>query len=598
MSLNSSLARLKNYFLFFVIIALASGSAFAQPENEQTEVESTQAEGAAVEASPELTSDQQVQAQESPAQEAEPQVAEAPIADSLAASENVTMDFKDADIQNVLKIISYKAGINIVSTPDVMGTVTVKLVDVPWDTALSVILKTYGFGYEKQGNIILVTKVENIAKIQAEEPLKTEIFTLRFLDAQDAMKVIVPILSMRGKISVLYARGQKGWTFGTFQIGKSTVQAQTMEREKAEKAQLETISIEKNPAGDFLSRKAEFTNDVKSKTLLITDTPSSLDRIRNDILPEIDRKPKQVLIETRIMEVNRDKLRDLGIDWGSGATGASTATFNQQVIQGKVGGEAMGSLGGHGQGAFNITPSVFGPLAAGVSPQSAGLELIYRKLTGTQFEVVLHALEEDVHTNTLSAPRVLTMDNQEASILVGYHRPIIKSELSGGTATDPVKLSQTLDYYQEIGIRLNVVPQVSKDGYINMIIHPSVTSSDSSVTATSLIGNLSVSTTYPIIDVREAQTQIFMQNGETVVLGGLLKDVKSKSSIGIPFFSSIPLIGGLFRRDTYDTAKIDLLIFITARILEENEFPPEKIAKLQEDLGKEAKERNKSKKAK
>ena len=111
------------------------------------------------------------------------------IADNLSASENVTLDFNEADIHNVLKIISLKAGTNIVTTPDVMGNVTIRMVDVPWEAALDVILKTYGFGYQKQGNIILVTKMENIAKIASEEPLQTEIFTLKFLDAQDAQKL-------------------------------------------------------------------------------------------------------------------------------------------------------------------------------------------------------------------------------------------------------------------------------------------------------------------------------------------------------------------------------------------------------------------------
>ena len=173
-------------------------------------------------------------------------------------SENVTLDFKEADIQNVLKIISYKSGVNIVTTPDVMGNVTIRLVDVPWETALDVILKTYGFGFQRQGNIILVTKLENISKLQAEEPLQTEIFKLKFLDAQDAQKILIPLLSPRGKISVLYTKGQKGWRFGTFKIGKEEAQAGGLEREKAGEGKLETISLEKGASvmtpfcqGDF-----------------------------------------------------------------------------------------------------------------------------------------------------------------------------------------------------------------------------------------------------------------------------------------------------------------------------------------------------------
>ncbi|MFH1413239.1 MAG: secretin and TonB N-terminal domain-containing protein, partial [Candidatus Omnitrophota bacterium] len=444
--------------------------------------------------------------------------------EGLSAPQNVTLDFKDADIQNVLKIISYKSGVNIVTTPDVVGSVTIRLVDVPWDRALDVILKTYGYGYERQSNIILVTKMENISKIQSEEPLKTEIFHLKFLDAQDAQKVIIPLLSPRGKISILYARGQKGWQFGTFKIGAEDAGGEGLVRETADKGATETISIEKTAAGDFVSRKADFNPSVKSRILVITDTVASLERIRTEILPRIDKKPKQVLIETRLMEVNEDDLRDLGVDWGIGSiTQVESSTLTTQASQNSaMGVQSLGS---------QVTPSLFGPESSGIGatePFNAGLEFVFQKLTGTKFEAIVHALEENVDTNTLSAPRILTLDNQEASILVGYHTPILKSIVTAGDSSGTgATVTQDLDYYQEIGIRLNVVPQINDDGYINMIVHPSVTSSTSSITATSTAGSETTSTSYPIIDVREAQTQVLIKDGETIVIGGLLKDVQS-----------------------------------------------------------------------
>ncbi len=204
-----------------------------------------------------------------------PQGSEGSASQALSAADNVTLDFKEADIQNVLKIISYKSGVNIVSTPEVLGNVTIRMVDVPWETALDVILKTYGYSYQKQGNILLVTKMENMAKLQAEEPLQTEVFTLKFLDAQDAQKILIPLLSPRGKISVLYARGQKGWNFGTFKIGKETVAGAALERVKQE-SKAETVSMENTASGELVSRKAEFDPSVKSKVIIITDTAPPL----------------------------------------------------------------------------------------------------------------------------------------------------------------------------------------------------------------------------------------------------------------------------------------------------------------------------------
>jgi len=525
--------------------------------------------------------------EEAASKEAEPTAEE-----TLTKSENVTLDFKEADINNVLKIISYKSGINIVPTPDVVGMVTIRLVDVPWERALDVLLKTYGYGYQKQGNIILVSKIENMSKLQADEILQTEIFRLKFLDAQDAQKILISMLSNRGKISILYARGQKGWQFGTFKIGKEATSSAGMVKEADDAAKKETVSIEKNAAGDFISREANFEPSVKSKVLVITDTVSSLDRIRDTILPLIDRKPRQVLIETKLIEVNKDKLRDIGMDWGFGNVdnAASNTVLLQQVAK-NGNGEVSRMAGAHVLGS-EVTPSIFGPKSVGIlgtEPYNTGAEIIFQKLTGFNMEAIMHALEEDVKTNVLSAPRIVTLDNQEASILVGYHTPILKSEVSGGTSTDPSKLTQTLDYYQEIGIRLNVVPQINEDGYISMLVHPSVTSSSSNVEAMSYVGTTNTTVRYPIIDVRETQTQILVKDGETIVIGGLLKDVIGKQTLGVPFLSKIPFIGSAFRRDTYDTQKVDLLIFITARILKDGEFTQEEIDRLQKNLGKEIK---------
>jgi len=513
------------------------------------------------------------------AEQPEVQVEEsATFSEDLTAPENVTLDFKDADIHNVLKIISFKSGINIVTTPDVMGNVTIRLVDVPWDLALDVMLKTYGYGYQKQGNIILVSKLENIAKIQLEEVLQTEIFHLKFIDAYDAQKVLLPLLTKRGAVSILYSRGQKGWKYGSYQIGKERVEAAPLEKEAA--------------GAEGVQR---------SKTLLITDTASSLDRIKTVILSQIDKKPQQVLIETRFMEVNKDKLRDLGVDWGLGSTGAESTDIAgikaNEVILGKDGvGAPTEKLGGNSlvsQLGSSVT-SAFTGVSTGF-PYNVGANLLFQKLTGVKFEAMLHALEVDADTNTLSAPRILTLDNQEASIMVGYHTPIFKTDVSNSSTTTgaaAATITQTLDYYQEIGIKLFVVPQVNEDGYINMIIHPSVTSSTHSEQAQIVATGIAVpvTTDYPVIDVRETQTQVLLKDGETVVIGGLLKDEKGKGTQGIPFLENIPLLGGIFRRDTYTKKKIDLLIFITARIINEGEYTEEELSKLKDNLGKEEKE--------
>lgn len=471
------------------------------------------------------------------------------VVDSLAASQNVNLDFKEADIRNVLKIISLKTGVNIVTSPEVIGNVTIRLASVPWQKALDVILKLHGFGYEKQGNIIMVVPLEKLTEQKKQEaelaevqPTNTEVFQLKYIDAQDAKKALEPQLSSRGKITVLEMTGQAGWEFG---------------------------------AQDLSKRKRSEEKLGRSKTLIVSDVPPALDKIR-EVVTQIDIKPQQILIETKIVEVNRDILKDIGFDWGTGTGGAESSTISA-VSTGKSSpdGKSVGSMGGHILGS-EVRPSGFGPKAGvssvpGTEPFNVGLELLYKKLTGTQFETILHALEEDVHTNTLSSPRIMALNNQEATILIGTRYPILKTQVSG---TDTTTTTITLDYYQDIGIQLNVAPQTAADGYVNMVIHPAVTS------YTDTLGT----NAYPIILTREAETRVLMKDGETVVIGGLLKDVKTKGNMGVPLLGKIPFLGALFRRETVDTEKIELMIFITARIIKEGELSSDQITQLEDKL--------------
>jgi type IV pilus assembly protein PilQ len=516
---NPKIFNFKLYFLIFtfsfLVLAYAQEVHLGAENKQATQEIEPQAESKAQEPLPQT---------ESSPTESSPETQTA-IVDTLEKAENVTLDFKDADIRNVLKIISYKAGVNIVTTPEVMGNVSIRLVDVPWEKALDVILRTYGFAYEKTANIITVAPVEKLTALKKQEvelaqvqPTVSEVFKLKYIDAQDAKKAIEPQLSARGKITVLEMTGQAGWEFGGSELGKR-----------------------KRVVEERLGR---------SKVLIVSDIPPVLSKIE-EVVEQIDVMPQQVLIETRLMEVNRDKLKDIGFDWGTGSSGASgyaTAPTDIGLSKDK---NAMATR----NLASEFTPSIFGPKEGtttfpGTYPYKAGLELIFKQLTGSQFEVILHALEEDADTNTLSAPRIMTLSNQEATILVGTRYPILKTEISG---TETTTTTVTLDYYQDIGIQLNVVPQVGADNYINMVIHPAVTS------YTTTLGT----NAYPIIDTREAETRILMKDGETVVIGGLLKDVKAKETMGIPFLSKIPILGPIFRRDTVDTQKIDLLVFIT-----------------------------------
>jgi type IV pilus assembly protein PilQ len=471
--------------------------------------------------------------------------------------------FKDADIQIVLQAISQKAilgtdeegnitrRVNIIVSPDVRGMVTVSLIQVDWLAALEGILNAHSYGYEWiQDDLILVSTLEDLAERREkgaiaaqQEPVEVKTYTLKYLDAHDVKNLIEAQLSPRGRITILQIEPIRGWTArGGYSV-----------------------------RGETSTTRAQRTAQARprAKRMVITETKSNMRNII-EALDAVDVMPKQVLIKARIMEVNRDTLEDIGFEWGTGSTGATGASASILPATDDF---------GHGMGGYisgNVTPSIFDPKAGGINgtvPYAAGLEFIYRKFTGAQFEAVLHALEEDVDTNTLSSPQVLVLDGQEAYIIVGEKRPIVSSEIQSSETS--VGISKSLDYYQNLGIELNVVPQVSDEGYINMSLYPSVTSSTENLTATSVVGNQSTTDLYPIILVRETQTQVIVKDGETIVIGGLLKDVRSESVIKVPILGDIPFLGLLFQRKTWDTEKIDLLIFITAYIVDPAEILPQ-----------------------
>ena len=463
-----------------------------------------------------------------------------------------SIKFKNADIEIVISAIQEKAikdgkKINIVLTPNVKGPVTISLENVDWQTALDVLLKTYGYASIKYKDIIIVGTYDEIKERETQEKERQgvespqiRVFKLKYIDANDAKKLVEPLLSPIGKVSVLELTGQAGWEFG------------------------QDVTKRKRAKEGVVSR---------TKVLIISDISRKLEEIE-DMLKEIDIKPKQILIKAKIVEVSRDFLKDIGLDWGTGQDGVSSG-FSQITLSSKDNSPTK-SLGGHIRSTSN-TPSVFRPKTEGLDIVDTGLRLVFKKLTGTEFEAILHALEEDVRTNVLSSPVILTLNNQEASILVGEKFPIIKTEVS--TETNQI-IGGSLDRYQDIGIQLNVVPQIcgENEEFINMILHPAVTSYFDTSKVTSASGIKLVE--YPIIISREAETQVLIKDGETIVIGGLTKDVKSKQFTGIPFLSKIPIIGALFGTHTTDTEKVDLLIFISANIVNPGEILPEQITSL------------------
>jgi type II secretory pathway component GspD/PulD (secretin) len=432
----------------------------------------------------------------------------------------------------------------------VSENVNVRLNEIPWQEALDVILKPYGFGYRVVGGTIVVSKLENIVQVEGIEPLASKVFSLKYLDAYDVKEVVEAQLTGRGKITILSNKGLPGWEFGG---GGASGR-----------------SSSRSVSNIGTSQRREADPIEKSKTIIVTDVPSAITAI-GGILEELDHEPGQVLIESRFVEVGTDVLRDFGVDFATGVDGLTTPGVQPSN-------PTENNQWGVEQNDSPFTPAAFDPLAEGLSgsiPYNAGLQMLFSRIAGENFELLIHALEEDGNANVLSAPKVLTLDNQEAAILVGTKFPIIESD-STGSGGGTANVSTSLDYYENIGIQLNVIPQISNGEYINMIVHPAVSSIDGFESGIVSTGEESGALTrYPVLKVREAQTQILLKSGDSAVIGGLQSERDRQSEYGVPWLKDIPLLGYLFKRTTTDKEKIDLLIFIKASIINSTEYAEE-----------------------
>ena len=497
--------------------------------------------GPATDPAPEMGEDKDPE----PAAAVEPGEMAAPEAVAEAVSEpepevdRVSLNFAEgADMRDVLTAYSLQSGRSVVLGPEVGGEIRLSLHDVPWDEALEVILQPYGYSYRTVGDTIVVDQMEQRAVVESVEPLESKVFTLRYLDAFGVKEMIESQLTPRGSLSTLAARGQKGWEYGAEGMGASD----SGKRERLEETEEERES-----------------QRLRSRTLVVTDIPSVIERI-GLLLEQVDVKPLQVLIEARFIEVNNGVLQDIGVEFGTGKNGARASEV--QAVNMSQAGKLFGV--GVQQNGFGADPAAFRPESTELNntyPFDAGLSLLFQKLDPLQFEVLLHLLEEEASLNILSSPRILTLNNQEATIMVGTKYPIIKTEVSGESGS----ISTSIDYWQDIGIQLNVVPQVCENDNIRMVIHPAVTSQIGTASGRTMSGDSVIPfTDYPILSTRETETQIIIKNAETLAIGGLLKNEEQETLFKVPFLGDIPLIGRLFRRKTTNVKQLDLVIFLAA----------------------------------
>ncbi len=412
----------------------------------------------------------------------------------------ITLDFHDIDIRNLLRLIADVSKKNIVVADDVTGKVTVALRNVPWDQALDLVLKTKGLGKEEMGNVIRIAKFEDIAKEQ--------------LARAEAEKARIPLMPLKVRIiPVNFARA--GEVSGRVK--------------------------------DVLTERGSVSTDERTNVLIVKDVQDALVRAEG-LVRNLDTEIPQVLIESRIVEASSNFNKALGVQWGGNAS-FTQATGNPTGLVFPNNAAATGGAGPGNNFGTAANPNYAVSLPAPVGDgQGGALGLVFGSAGGAfNLNLRLSALENNGVVKTISAPKIATIDNREATIGQGISIPFSQVSASGVNTT-----------FIEAKLELKVTPHVSADGSILLKIK--ATNNQPNPQLTGANGQ-------PSISKREAETEVLVKDGETTVIGGIYTRQTANRTSEVPFLGKLPLLGYFFRNMSEQDDHTELLIFITPRIL-------------------------------
>ena len=416
--------------------------------------------------------------------------------------ERLSLNFQDIEVRSVLQLLADFTGLNLVVSDSVVGNLTLRLKNVPWDQAMDIILKTKGLDKRKAGNVILIAPTDEIA---AREKLELE-----------ARKQVEELERLRTEfIKVNYAKAA------------------------------DMAALLKQADNAILSPRGSVSVDERTNTLLVKDTNSSLNSVRL-LLVELDIPVRQVLIESRVVIARDDFSKELGVRFGVSRDTGGDQTSGDAAY-------TSGTLAGVKQLANNEPLDTLNSLNVNLPVQNpaGSFALALAKLPlGTLLEMELSAAQIEGRGEVVSSPRVITADSHTARIEQGVEIPYL--ELSDGDAT--------LKFRKAV-LSLEVTPQITPDDRVIMDLD---VHKDNVGELISYGGGLSA----PSIDTREVQSQLLVDNGQTVVLGGIYETEKTNQVTRVPFFSDLPFVGALFKSTIEVDDRSELLIFVTPKILQ------------------------------
>jgi type IV pilus assembly protein PilQ len=424
--------------------------------------------------------------------------------------DKLSLNFQNVEVRAVLNVIADFTDLNIITSDTVTGNITLRLKEVPWDQALDIILKTRGLDMRKNGNVIWIAPRDELA---TREKLA--------LEAQQQIN----------------------------DLEQTRTESFQMNYQKAADVQ----KLLSDPTQKMLSKRGSAVVDARTNTLFVQDTSSRLEEVRK-LIAKIDVPVRQVMIEARIVEANDTFSRNLGVrlgyhDIGSGGHGV----YGKNDPRFQVGG-GLADTGFHtGQVTtapdfLNDATSVNLP-AAGLNGFSAGqFSFILFNSAMTQFlNLEINALEADGKGKVISSPRVLTADQVEAVIEQGTEIPYQQATSSGATSVS----------FRKANLSLKVKPQITPDG--NIIMTLDVNKDQPGVTTPAGVQ----------INTKHVKTEVLVENGGTVVIGGIYEQNDRTDITQVPVLGDLPVVGFLFKNKQTATSKTELLVFITPKIVNE-----------------------------
>jgi len=407
-----------------------------------------------------------------------------------------SFNFKDARVQDAIRLIAGQFGLNVVIGKDAGGTLTANLTNVTVEQAMATVAEATGCEYTLQDHVLVVNPAG----------LSTRVFPLRYLDPAAAAEAVSKMLGPKGVVQPFSGRAK------------------------------ETASLR---------------SSALSNAIIVTDTSARLAQVAR-VIGEMDVRPMLIAIEAKLVETTLGADEKLGVDWQirASATGATLpTTFPFPKSQGS--GDFTGTPNPNNQ-VGGVGPA-FPP--GQTFPFTTPADYVFGKLSFEEFNVALDILKQSAGTNLVSAPKVTTLDNQEAEIIVGTVVPIARYEHTQQTG------ALEISGYDEkkVGVRLLVTPHVGPDSTMILAVNPEISE---------IVEYRGQFNERPVTSTRSAMTQVRVRSGETVMIGGLIRSVDMKIERKVPILGDIPILNFLFRHKTTSKQKVDLMIFITPHLIE------------------------------